>query len=209
LADSIVFIFVALAAYLVGAIPTGLIVGKIGYGVDIRTQGSGNIGATNAKRVLGRQVGNLVLALDVLKGFIVTWGAAVIATGMFSWPPEPDPAAAAVIVVAAVAAILGNIFPVYIGFKGGKGVGMGAGVVLAMDPLICAILLLIWLAVRALTRYVSVASISIALIFPVLMWWRHPDNIPYIIFAVFAAAVVIYSHRENLKRLLAGEESRI
>jgi glycerol-3-phosphate acyltransferase PlsY len=204
------FIVIALAAYLVGAIPTGLVVGKVGYGVDIRELGSGNIGSTNAKRVLGSRAGNLVLVLDVFKGFIVTWMAAVFATGTFNWPPDPKgEAAATLIVIAAIAAIIGNVFPIYIGFKGGKGVGVGAGVVLALVPIICVVLLAIWLATRALTRYVSVASILIAVLFPFFMWWQHPDNIPYIVLAVFATAVVVFSHRANLKRLLAGKELRV
>lgn len=207
--DVVIDIAIVVAAYLIGAIPTGLLVGKIGYGVDIRNQGSGNIGSTNAQRVLGDRAGYTVLVLDICKGLAVTLGAAWVAVDAFRLPPQPDPSASLIIVAAAAAAIIGNVFPIYIGFKGGKGMGVGTGVLLAMVPLIVLVLVVVWLVVRAATRYVSVASLLVALLFPVLMWWRHPNNLPYLVFSIFAAVLVVYSHRGNVKRLLAGNEARI
>lgn len=200
---------IVVVAYLIGAIPSGLIVGRIGYGVDLRDQGSGNIGSTNAKRVLGDAAGYIVLALDVLKGLLVTLGAAWATVGSLNWPPSPSSSEAILIVAAAIAVIVGNVFPVYIGFRGGKGVGVGAGALLGIVPLIATTLAVIWLATRAITRYVSVASILIALLFPALMLWRHPDNLAYIVFSIFAAVLVVYTHRANVRRLVAGEEPRL
>lgn len=202
------------AAYLIGAIPTGLLVGRIGYGVDLREQGSGNIGATNAKRVLGGRAGRLVLALDLLKGFLVTIAAGSIVTGVLAFPLESQTVmsvkgAGAVIVATGAAAVLGNVFPVYIRFQGGKGVGVGSGVLLAIAPVVTVSLMIIWLIVRAVTRYVSVASLLVAILLPALTAWRYPANTAYLVFTLFVAAMTIFSHRKNIKRLLAGEEPRI
>lgn len=202
------------AAYLIGAIPTGLIVGRVGYGVDLREHGSGNIGSTNAKRVLGGRAGYVVLALDLLKGFMVTIIAGFIVTGVLAWPPEPQivlrvEGAAGLIVATGAAAVVGNVFPVYIGFKGGKGVGVGSGVLLAIIPVVTVGLMAVWLVVRAVTHYVSVASLLVAVLLPPLTAWRYPENTAYLVFALFAAAMTVFSHRTNIKRLIAGEEPRI
>ncbi len=110
------------------------------------------------------------------------------------------------IVAAAAGVILGNMFSVFIGGRGGKGVGVASGVLLAMVPEIAAVLLLVWLAVRAATKYVSLASLSIAALFPVLMWVFHGANRTYVVFSLLASAMVFYSHRANIRRLAAGEE---
>lgn len=197
------------AAYLIGAIPTGLIVGRVGYRVDLRERGSGNIGSTNAKRVLGSRAGYLVLALDLLKGFLVAIAAGAVATGIWAWPPAPVGSEGALIVAAGAAAVVGNVFPVYIRFKGGKGVGVGSGVLLAIIPVVTVSLMVVWLAARAVSRYVSVASLLVAVLLPLLTAWRYPENTAYLVFALFAAAMTVFSHRTNIKRLIAGEEPRI
>jgi len=197
------------AAYLVGAIPVGLIVGRVGYGVDLREHGSGNIGSTNAARVLGSGAGYLVLAFDMLKGFLIAIAAGAIATGVWAWPPAPVGSEGTLIVAAGIAAVIGNVFPVYIRFKGGKGVGVGSGVLLAIIPIVMVSLMAVWLVVRAATRYVSVASLLVATLLPLLIAWRYPKNPAYLVFALFAAVTTVFSHRTNIKRLVTGEESRI
>lgn len=184
-----------LIAYFIGAVPTGLVVGLIGWRTDIRLHGSGNIGATNVGRVLGRPAGFLVLALDVTKG-----AAAILA------PVALFGRSSLLIVVAAGAVIAGNMFSIFIGGKGGKGVGVASGALLVMVPEIAVILLLVWLTVRAATKYVSLASLTIAALFPVLMWVFHGANKAYLIFSLLASVMVFYSHRANIKRLIAGKE---
>lgn len=196
----------ALIAYFVGAVPTGLVVGKLGWHTDVRQYGSGNIGATNVGRVLGWSAGLLVLGLDVVKGAGAVIGPVWATTGSLTFPARAGASGSLQIVAAAGAVILGNMFSVFIGGKGGKGVGVASGVLLAMVPEIAAILLFVWLAVRGATKYVSLASLSIAALFPVLMWLLYGSNKTYVIFSLLAAAMVFYSHRANIKRLIAGEE---
>lgn len=198
-------VLTALFGYLLGAVPTGYLVGKIGYGVDVRQSGSGNIGATNVGRVLGQRAGLMALAGDVLKGMAALFVPVWLATGAISFPVAAGANDSALIVVAAAAVICGNMFSF---FASGKGVGVTSGVLIAMVPEIAAIELAIWLTVRAATKFVSLASLTIAVMFPALMWIYHGSNIPYIIFSLVAAALVFYSHRANLKRLIAGEELR-
>jgi len=196
----------AVIAYLIGAVPTGLLVGKIGWGTDIRLSGSGNIGATNVGRVLGPGAGYLVLVLDVLKGAAAVMLPTALIAGVVRFPAGGGRGDSLLIVTAAGAVIAGNMFSVFIGGKGGKGVGVASGALLMMVPEIAAILLLVWLFVRAATKYVSIASLCIATLFPALMWFYHDDNKTYMIFSLLASAMVFYSHRTNIKRLVAGEE---
>lgn len=196
----------ALVAYFIGAVPTGLLVGKIGWHTDVRQFGSGNIGATNVGRVLGPGAGYLVLGLDVVKGAAAVMGPVWAVTGDLTFPVQAGANGSLPIVAAAGAVILGNMFSVFIGGKGGKGVGVASGVLLAMVPEIAAILLAVWLTVRAATKYVSLASLSIAALFPVLMWLFHGLNKSYVVFSLLAAGMVFYSHRANIARLIAGEE---
>lgn len=195
-----------LCSYVLGSVPTGLLVGKIGYGVDIRLVGSGNIGFTNVRRVLGNRPGFLVLALDALKGAAAVLGTAWAYQGSVGFPLAPDFSQSLAIVLAALGVLLGNLFSIFMGFKGGKGVGVAIGALLAMTPEFVAVLFIVWLAVRTLTGYVSVASLTISILFPVLMWLRYGENSPYLVFSVCAAALVVFSHRANIKRLMAGEE---
>lgn len=209
------------AAYLVGAVPFGLLLGFT-RGVDIRTIGSGNIGATNARRALGPALGNTAFVLDVLKG-----AAPVLAFGLAHdlIPPSPTPAApTAVYAAVALAAILGHVFPVYLRFKGGKGVATSLGALAALYPfatLPTLAALAVWIAALKLTRYVSVASIAAALSLPLAVaalaaptdqtlsphtFW---DAAPVLAATALLAALVVYRHRGNIARLAAGEEPRV
>lgn len=196
-----------LGGYLVGSVPVGYLWARAARGIDIREHGSGNIGATNVARVLrSRSAGFSVFALDVVKGWFPVWaylGAAAL------------PSRSGVFLVGA-APFLGHCFPVFLGFKGGKGVATGLGVVAALFPLAALLSLGLWCASAALTRYVSVSSVLAALALPAWLWlgfWGRPplpgERAPALLFALACAGFVIWRHRENLARLAAGTEPRI
>lgn len=189
---------IGLGAYLVGAIPFGLLIAR-SRGVDIRQHGSGNIGATNVFRVLGKPLGIATFVLDALKGF----GPVVI--GMQLAPETPEAAG----LTAGVATILGHSFPVYLGFKGGKGVATSAGVLLGLAPLAAGIGLALWAAVFAASRYVSLASITAAAAIPAVSWALYaPDRIATPIALTLLGLLIILRHRSNIRRLRDGTESR-
>jgi acyl-phosphate glycerol 3-phosphate acyltransferase len=196
---------VAIAAYLVGAVPFGYVVARA-KGVDILCHGSGNIGATNVGRILGRRYGILVFLLDFAKGALPTAVAGALApAGLPSeWPQ----------VTAGVAAFLGHLFPVYLKFRGGKGVATGAGVVAVLAPGPTAGAALAWLTVVAATRYVSLASLVAAAVLCVLRFAFTPDPLTgprgvVTAFCVIAAVLVALRHRANIGRLLHGNENRL
>ena len=184
-----------LAAYLIGAIPVGYIVARLGGGGDIRRAGSGTIGATNVLRTLGKGPAIATLFGDVLKGYAAVSVASALG-GSPAW------AAAG-----AVLAIAGNCWPVFLGFRGGKGVATGFGAFLALAPWATAPAALVWIIVVATFRYVSLGSVMACLCLPlgvaVLYQWTYTGA------AVAAAIIIIYRHRENLGRLLSGSESRL
>ncbi|NLX13219.1 MAG: glycerol-3-phosphate 1-O-acyltransferase PlsY [Phycisphaerales bacterium] len=205
-----------LGGYLCGSIPFGLLLGLL-KGVDIRTQGSGNIGATNAGRVLGKPYGLAVFALDGLKGLMPTvlFGILLRAEGRLD-------AAAFLLWVAMVAAcVMGHMFPVFLKFKGGKGVATSLGAVLGLYPYLTWAGLLafgLWIVLTWASRYVSVGSIGAVIGFPVIFallasshdeWGTFQELWPLHAFSVALALLVIYRHRSNIRRLLAGTESRI
>jgi glycerol-3-phosphate acyltransferase PlsY len=187
------------AAYLLGAIPFGLLIGKA-RGIDLRTVGSGNIGATNAMRALGRPLGLSVFALDALKGFAPAWAA------LHGFPGLPQGHAWAAGV--GFASVLGHSFPVWLSFKGGKGVATGCGVWLALAPLACAAALLTWLLVLGVTRYVALASTLAALSVPLAL--RAQGALPgwLVPCALAMGALVALRHRGNFVRMAAGVEPR-
>jgi glycerol-3-phosphate acyltransferase PlsY len=194
------------AAYLYGSVPFGFLAAKLLKGVDIRTTGSGNIGATNAARVLGFRFFPVIMLLDMSKGFVPTFLASrYFAQGGY----EPAPVA----VAAGLCAILGHVFPVYLHFKGGKAVATGTGVFLVLAPWAVLIAAGIWAAVFAVWRYVSLASVSAAVTLPVAFFLVYGDPGGTgrfgAGFSIVAAAFVIYLHRGNIRRLLAGTENRI
>jgi len=183
------------AAYLMGSIPTGLLLAKALGGVDIRTKGSGNIGATNVYRTMGRKVGILTLIGDCLKGLIPVLAA--------RWLALPDLWVAAV----GMAAFLGHIFPVFLRFKGGKGVATALGVFLAASPLAVLAALGVFIVVLVTWRYVSLASISASAAMPALaaLIDRKPTTVAM---SLLIAAIVIVKHHENIRRLRNGTENR-
>jgi glycerol-3-phosphate acyltransferase PlsY len=181
-------------AYLLGSIPFALIAGKL-HGVDLREAGSGNLGATNVFRTLGRTAGVAVMVLDIAKG-----AAAVLVAVALTNNPWP--------LAAAALAILGHVFPVWTHFKGGKGVAVGAGALIGLVPAASGVLLVLWILLVVFTRYVSVASIVAALAAaPLAFVFGAPWS--YVVFIALAGVFVIYKHRENIVRLVHGDESRI
>lgn len=203
-----VFALIAAQAYLLGSIPFGLLVAR-SQGVDIRQQGSGNIGATNVWRVLGRKWGLATFLADAAKGWLaVTIGYAIAARMV---PPAGHDFAYFGI-AAAIGCILGHNFPVWLGFKGGKGVATSLGVIIGMMPLASLIVFAIWGIVFKVSRYVSLASIVAALALPVvvigLLFLGGIHGWANFYFACAAGLLVIRRHRENIQRLVEGTEHR-
>jgi acyl phosphate:glycerol-3-phosphate acyltransferase len=186
-----------LAAYLIGAFPTSYVVARVAKGIDLREHGSGNLGATNAFRVLGWRAATPIFAVDILKGFIPAFFFPQIDGNVgVLWP-----------LLYGTAAIIGHVFSVYVKFKGGKGVATGAGVFMALAPLAVLGGLAVWLALVLLTGYVSLASIAAAATLPVLVALTG-GSMPVFVMALLLAAFVIYAHRANISRLKRGEEHR-
>jgi len=187
------FIVIA-AAYLIGSIPTGLLLGKA-YGIDVRKEGSGNIGATNLYRTVGRKVGIITLIGDCLKGLLP-----VVLVKFSALPPE---FAAWV----GLAAFCGHVFSVFLKFKGGKGVATALGVFLALAPLAVAIAIALFAVLMFFWRYVSLGSISAAAIMPLAVFLLGESRI-VITVTFIIAMIVILRHHENIKRLLSGSENK-
>ena len=211
------YVIVAIAAYLLGSIPTGFLVARA-RGIDIRAAGSGNIGATNAMRVLGKPAGIFVLLMDAVKGYVACAFLPPLVfnwldphfSGLFvyfqNWPVEYQ---IRVHVVAGLFAVLGHNYTCWLRFKGGKGIATSAGVYLALAqwPLLIAVVAFI-LALLA-TRYVSVGSISAAVALPVAVWVLPPHNLLLGTVTTVLGAMAIYKHKGNLQRLAAGTENRL
>jgi len=197
-------LMIAAFAYLVGSIPTGYLIVKAKTGKDLREIGSGSTGATNVKRVLGKRWFFIVMFLDALKGAIpVVFVNAAIATGAMS----PDfynlsP------VIAALFVIIGHSKSVFLNFKGGKSVASGIGTIFAMDWTVGLILAVVWGVITFVTKYVSVGSIIALLLSPFLMhYFKEP--LSYVVYCALAAIYVIYLHRENIQRLIKGNENKV
>lgn len=193
-----------LAAYLLGAIPNGLLIARL-KGIDIRTVGSGNIGATNVFRSVGRGWGILTFALDALKGLIPAWGFPLLWARMTGQPANPDFG-----ILFGVAAIAGHNWPVYLGFKGGKGVATSAGVLIGIAPAAVLVGAVCWGLVCFLSRYVSLASIAAAVAVPVAGWFLYRPSRGLLLPGVLAllGLVIIVRHKANIQRLLKGTENR-
>ncbi len=195
-----------LAAYLVGSIPTGFLVGRA-RGLDLRTLGSGNIGATNALRILGKPAGIFVLVVDALKGWC---GVALVPPLVGRWLGGPGGTAWStwLPVVGGVGAVLGHNFTCWLRFKGGKGIATSAGVLAALLPYAFLVVLGVFLGCLLLFRIVSLGSLAAAASLPFATWYWHREPV-LIGFAVVLAALAIWRHRANIRRLFAGTEPRI
>ncbi len=197
------FVFIFFAAYFLGSLPTGYWAGRA-RGVDIRTVGSKNMGATNVFRTVGKTLGIIVLLVDALKGW-----AAVAALAPLIWRHfSPDAIPVWLQVTAGFGAILGHNYTCWLHFKGGKGIATSAGVFLALVPGALAISLAVWIVLFAVTRYVSVASIAAAALLPVGSWITTQD-VRLTVVAGVVGGLAICKHKANLARLLAGTEHRI
>ena len=195
------------AGYVLGSCPTGYITGRV-KGIDIRKHGSGNIGATNVLRVLGKKLGYTVFALDTLKGFLAVRVAYVIASGINSGIDHRELAG----ITAGLGCILGHTFPVWLRFRGGKGVATSAGVLLGLMPIAVISVFMVWLLLFQITRYVSVASIGAAAALPVfVLLYLHFNLVTgatLLPFSILIASVVVWRHRSNVQRLFQGKEQR-
>lgn len=190
--------FWAIVAYLIGSIPTGYLIVKAKTGEDIRKVGSGSTGATNVKRVLGKKWFFTVMILDALKGALPVVLAYLFSKNVLGIFP----------VIAAVFVIIGHSKPLFLGFKGGKSVASGIGTIIALNWQVGLILAAVWGVITYFTRYVSVGSIIALILSPILMWlFKAP--VAYVAYCVVAAVYVTYLHRENIKRLLKGEENKV
>ena len=200
------YIAVAVVSYLLGSIPTGFLVAK-GRGIDIRTVGSGNIGATNVFRYLGKPAGVFVLLMDALKGWAAVVGLARL-VALLLYPSADAQTREWLGVVAGISAILGHNYTCWLHFKGGKGIATSAGVLAALVPTALVIALGIWGVVCVATRYVSLGSIVAAFSLPFLAWLTGA-SVTMIWVAGIMGALAIYKHKTNIRRLLNGTENRI
>jgi len=196
---------IVVAAYLLGSIPTGYLLMRIFRKQDIRSIGSGNIGATNVLRSGAKGLGAATFALDVLKGALAVLVGAKLAT--FGFPPIPPHNAAA---LAALCAVLGHMFPIWLGLRGGKGVATAFGVFLVLVPFAALGSIAVFILVFALSRFVSLASIIGAALFPLFAWLAAPWTHNYLILAIICivAGLILIKHRPNIERLIAGTEYR-
>ena len=187
---------ILILSYLLGAIPNGLIFGKLIWKKDLRNFGSGNIGATNAWRVIGKPAGLLIFALDFLKGLLSVF----IAKDFLGEP--------LVMILAGLCAIIGHSFNIFLQFHGGKGVATGLGVIAMLMPEVTAIVFLIWLVIVFITRYVSLGSIVAAIFVPLLaIFFDEPTE--FVMLGALAAVFITIRHKENIARLSRGDENKI
>ncbi len=199
-------IAIAAASYLLGSIPFGYILVRIFQGIDVRSVGSGNIGATNVARSGSKKLAIATLVLDAFKGWLPVFLVLKLPCVAASGPVQLHTLAT----FAALMAMVGHMFPVWLGFKGGKGVATGLGVFLALAPEVAFIALAFFFIIVALTRYVSLGSILASAAFPVALWWLEGNlfHAPALALCAAAALLIIIRHHQNIARLLAGTESR-
>lgn len=193
-----------LVAYLLGSVPTSVWWGKGFYGIDVREFGSGNAGATNTIRVLGKKAGFPVLFIDILKG---TGAVCLAFFSDFAYGTAPF---VNYQIALGIAAVVGHIFPVFAGFRGGKGVATLLGVALAMQPQVAGLALIVFLVVLMLFKYVSLASMSAGLSFPIILMTLFPGRpVSMVAFSIVVSILLIITHKKNIQRLLKKQESKI
>ena len=197
------YLLTALAAYLLGSFPTGFLVARA-KGIDIRSVGSGNIGATNAMRVLGKPAGIAVLLADALKGFSSVWLPVWLQTTLNISAADLEMHR----ITAGVSAVLGHNYTCWLKFKGGKGIATSAGVYLALAPLAVGIAVAVFAAALLFARYVSIGSIAAAVALPTAVWFTRESLLLRMV-TIALGALAIYKHKSNIQRLRAGTESRI
>lgn len=191
------------AAYLLGSIPTAVWWGKSFYGIDVREYGSGNAGATNTFRVLGRKAGIPVLLMDIFKGWL-----SVNLCRFSAYPPNSEHFINMELALA-IGAVVGHIFPVFAGFRGGKGIATLLGIGIAIHPLAAALCLTVFLIVLLIAKYVSLGSIIAGLSFPLLIIFYFKNTVLSLnVFAATVGVMVIITHQKNIERLLKGKESK-
>jgi glycerol-3-phosphate acyltransferase PlsY len=198
--------FALIAAYLLGAIPSAVWIGKLFYGIDVREHGSGNAGATNTFRTLGKKAGIPVLLIDILKGF------AAVNLVWFAGDYRPNTNDFIEMELAlGVAAVVGHIFPVYVGFRGGKGISTLFGVIMAVHPAACLAAAGVFLLVFLATNYVSLGSMSAGVSLPFIIAFFFPQTAfpPMMLFSVMVAVLVVITHQKNIERLIRRQESKI
>ncbi|MDE3057832.1 MAG: glycerol-3-phosphate 1-O-acyltransferase PlsY [Bacteroidota bacterium] len=211
-------VIVAVLSYLVGSIPTSIIASKLSRGLDIRKFGSGNAGGTNVVRVLGWKIGVLVILFDILKGAVAT----IIIARLYWNPTLPFHNVTwftdftVVQIICGAAAVLGHVWTLFAGFKGGKGVATGAGMLIAVAPVEFAVAIGLFVLVFVISRYVSLGSIVAAISFPLTMFFR--ENVlnvnvhgyhTLIFFAIAVSVLLLFTHRANIRRLFAGTEHKL
>ena len=197
-------VILIIAAYLVGSMPFSVWVGKLFYGIDVREFGSGNAGATNTFRVLGKKAGIPVLTMDIAKGILA------VALAHFSAFASHSNPLINYQVALGIAAVLGHIFPVFVGFRGGKGVATLLGVAMAITPLGATICVAVFLVVFLLFKYISLASMSAGASFPIVVLTVLPHQPPMmIIFSLMVAALLIITHKKNIQRLMKKQEPKV
>ncbi|RJQ30841.1 MAG: glycerol-3-phosphate 1-O-acyltransferase [Actinobacteria bacterium] len=195
-------LFIAIS-FFIGSIPFGYLVGHHLFKKDITKLGSGNIGATNTFRILGRPAGTLVFILDVCKG------AVPLLLFIWAYPGLHNVTFSFYKIAVGMAAPLGHMYSPFLNFKGGKGVSTGLGVILVLSFKVAIILVVVQFAVLFVSRYVSLASITSVTLYPVLVFFLIKGDYPLLIFAFFVAALVVFKHRENIKRIINKTEPRI
>lgn len=210
-------VFVIFVGYLVGSVPTSILVSKLKQGIDIREHGSGNAGGTNVIRVLGLKYGLIVITIDILKGYVATMFVPKLMYGPIPFDNRtPFDDFTVVQIICGCAAILGHVWTLFGGFRGGKGMATAGGMLLGIAPIEVLVSFIVFSLVFVASRYVSLGSLSAAIAFPLTMFFRenifHVEVEGYstlIFFSMGIALLLFYTHRANIKRLLEGTENRL
>ena len=205
-------IIIGMVAYLIGSVNFSVLISKKVAGFDLREKGSGNAGTTNMLRTVGKGAAVVTLILDILKGVVAIWAAIGIGN-LVSWLAKLSIDNSILVQVAGIFVIIGHTYPIYFGFKGGKGVATALGILLTTNYQIGLICLVFAIVLMALTRMVSVGSLAAAVLYPVLTIFLSKENFivtgNYLVYSILVALIILFNHRSNIKRLLSGTENKI